>query len=261
MEDFMHSFKGSDFFAPLFKRWLIHCYNTADLLITPTDYSKQLLSGYGLKPPIYSLSNGIDSDFFAPDPEAGKRFREKYQIAPDQKVIISVGHYIARKGILDFAELAKRMPEYRFIWFGYTNLNLIPKEIRRVIENPPKNLLFGGYICREELRDAYCGSDAFLFLTHEETEGIVLLEALATGVPVIVRDIPIYKTFLTDGFDVYKGSTLDQFEALVRGAAEKNLPGIETVGENGRKTACTRDMHAVATRLEELYQLVSGGQN
>ena len=47
----------------------------------------------------------------------------------------------------------------------------------------PQNLIFPGFIEKEELRDAFCGCDAFLFLSYEETEGIALNEALAMKVP------------------------------------------------------------------------------
>ncbi len=251
MEDFTHSFKGSNFFAPLFKRWISHCYNTADVLATPTEYSKNLLKTYSLKPPIYDLSNGIDSDFFAPDEQAGARFRQKYGIPPHQKVVISVGHYIERKGITDFVEIARRLPQYEFYWFGYTNLNLVPSEIRKAITTAPDNLHFPGYVGRDELRDAYCGSDLFLFLTHEETEGIVLLEALSCGISVVVRDIPIYAQFLTHGVNAYKGKNLDAFVSLTDGVLNGKLPDT---GVEGRKTACTRDIYAVGQKLLHIYE-------
>ncbi|WP_200805356.1 glycosyltransferase [Carnobacterium iners] len=51
MEDFKNSFRGSNWLAPLFKKWIIHCYNSGDIIITPTDYSKKILKSYGLKNP------------------------------------------------------------------------------------------------------------------------------------------------------------------------------------------------------------------
>lgn len=46
MEDFKNSFKGSNFFAPLFKKWLCFCYRQGDVIITPTLYSKRILQSY-----------------------------------------------------------------------------------------------------------------------------------------------------------------------------------------------------------------------
>ena len=49
MEDFRSSFKGSNVLAPLFKRWITFCYGLGDVVLTPTEYSRRLLEGYGLK--------------------------------------------------------------------------------------------------------------------------------------------------------------------------------------------------------------------
>lgn len=251
MEDFRNSFRGSNLIAPLFKKWITYCYNSGDLIITPTEYSKELLEGYGLKPPIVSLSNGIDTDFFKRNDETRRRFRDKYQIPDTDKVVISVGHYIERKGILDFVKLAERMPNYQFYWFGYTNLNLIPNTIKEAIKKQLPNLHFPGYVTREEVRDAYCGSDLFLFLTHEETEGIVLLEALAAKIPILVRDIPIYKNMFKDRETVYKGKSMEEFEELITQILEGKLPDLT---EKGYNMALERDIKVVAQKLLNIYE-------
>ena len=106
-KDFRNSFTGSNLLAPLFKQWLRLCYNQADLIITPTPYSAKELAGYRLRPTIVPLSNGVDTRFFAPNPASRSILREKYRLAADKSVVISVEHYMQRKGILDFIALAK----------------------------------------------------------------------------------------------------------------------------------------------------------
>jgi len=230
MEDFKKSFRGSDIVAPLFKKWIKFCYSMGDIIVTPTEYSKELLKSYHINKEIVNLSNGIDLKYYQRDLEAGKVFREKYHFKEEDKIIMSVGHYIERKGVEDFAELARRMPEYQFVWFGYTNLNLIPNRIRQIIQMKLPNLSFPGYITREELREAYSGSDLFLFLTHEETEGIVLLEALAMKIPSLIRDIPIYEKWLEDKKQVYKGSCLNEFEQSIKKIVSREAPELTEAG-------------------------------
>lgn len=249
-EDFRNSFRGSNLIAPLFKKWLMKCYNSGDLIITPTAYSKKILEGYGLKKPIVSISNGIDLKEFTKDKEGAKRFREKYHFNKEDKIIISAGLYIERKGILDFVELAKLMPQYNFVWFGYTNLNMVPKKIKEAVNIKLPNLFFPGYICKEELRDAYSGSDLFLFLSHEETEGIVLLEALAMKIPVLIRDIPIYKEWLADGVNVYKGNDLLQFENRIEDILNHTLPSLV---EDGYCAVEKKDIKEVGKKLYQEY--------
>ena len=121
MEDFRESFVGSNRLAPLFRRWLCFCYGLADVVVTPTPYSRRILEGYGLKKPVYALSNGVDTEFFAPDPTRGAAWRARWQQRPGQKLVISVGHFMERKGILEFIDLARTLPEARFVWYGYTS--------------------------------------------------------------------------------------------------------------------------------------------
>jgi len=251
MEDFRNSFRFSNFFAPLFKRWITLCYRQGDVIITPTEYSKKILRGYGISRPIYSLSNGVNTDVFAPGPEHGAAFRKKYGLGPEDKAVISVGLYIERKGILDFIRLAREMPEVHFFWFGYTNLNLVPEKIRSAVEKAPENLCFPGYVEREELRDAYCGCNLFAFMSTEETEGIVVLEALACGTPTILRDIPVYDGWLEDGVNVYKAEDISMFTRKIRSMLNGRMTDLTGAGI---RTARGRSILEIGRKLMAIYE-------
>ena len=251
MEDFRGSFRGSDLLAPLFRRWITFCYGLGDVVLTPTPYSRRLLAGYGLRKPVYDLSNGVDTDFFRPDPAAKDTFRRRYGLKPDEKAVISVGHTIARKGLPEFLELARKLPDVRFLWFGWTDPRLIPAEITQAIRNAPPNVLFPGFVDRERLREAYQGADVFAFLSHEETEGIVVLEALACGIPTVLRDIPVYDGWLEDGKNIYKASNTDEFQRIVMGLLAGDLPDLTAAG---RRTAEERSLEAVGERLKDIYR-------
>jgi len=166
---------------------------------------------------------------------------------------MSVGLYLERKGITEFVELAKRMPEYQFIWFGYTNLNTVPSSVREAVTTKLDNLHFPGYLPREELKKAYFGADLFLFMTHEETEGIVLLEALACKIPTLIRDIPIYEGWFEDGKNIYKAKTLDEFQDKVKKILEHQLPDVT---EQGYLEAKKRDIKEIGKELKQVYEKV-----
>jgi 1,2-diacylglycerol-3-alpha-glucose alpha-1,2-glucosyltransferase len=166
-------------------------------------------------------------------------------------VVISVGHYIQRKGILDFIELARRMPSVRFFWFGYTDPSLIPGTVRNAIAAAPDNLQFPGYVDRRALRDAYCGADAFAFLSQEETEGIVVLEALACGIPVVLRDIPVYEGWLVNGRHVYKVPDAACAETTISKLLDGQLPDLTAAG---RAAAEARSLSRVGAALRDIYR-------
>lgn len=253
-EDFRNSFMLSNQIAPLFKKHIVNLYSRADRIITPTPYSKSLIEGYGITVPVEALSNGIDIHKFSHDEEKIQKFREFFHLSEDQKVVISVGLYFDRKGILDFVDVAEALPEYTFIWFGYTPLYSIPKNIRQVVtKNHPKNVIFPGYVKGPVIEGAYAGADAFFFPSKEETEGIVVLEALASYQQVILRDIPVFDPWLLHGVNCYKGKTVEDFTNLVRGVVEKELPSLR---EAGRKTAEERSIPEIGKRLKAIYEEV-----
>ena len=253
-EDFRDSFVLSNQIAPIFKKHIVSLYTQADYILTPTPYSKSLLEGYGIEVPIQAISNGIDLNRFNYDEEKVKAFRRYFSFKPEDKVVLSVGLFFERKGILDFVEVARRLPNYKFVWFGHTSMLLIPQKIRDVIqEEHPNNVIFPGYIKGSIIEGAFASADTFFFPSNEETEGIVVLEALASHQEVIVRDIGVYNEWLFDKKNCYKGETIDDFVELVRGVVEKKLP---SVNEEGYKTAESRSINRVGIQLKEVYEKV-----
>lgn len=252
-EDFRSGFIFCKQLAPLFKRWLIKCYSLGDVIVTPTPYSKRLLEGYGIKKKIYAISNGIELDLFKKDEVAGERFRKEYNYKKEDKVIIGIGLYITRKGIVDFVELAKRMPEYKFIWFGYSPLAAATEDVRKAVNTKLDNLVFAGYVKQQVIKDAMNGCDVYLFPTYEETEGIPIIEACACKTTAIIRDIPIFEEMLEDGKNVYKAKTVDEFEEKIRGIITGKL---KKVGESAYKVAEERDIKKVGEQLKKVYEEV-----
>ncbi|MFV0559159.1 MAG: glycosyltransferase [Enterococcus sp.] len=253
-EDFRNSFIGSNQLAPLVKKYLVELYSKADYLITPTPYSKELLESYGLTVPIQSVSNGIDLSKYQPNPAKEQIFREYFHLKPDQKVIICVGLFFERKGIIDFVKIAEQLPEYTFIWFGHVPLYSIPKNIRMIVkETHPENVIFPGYIKGDVLEGAYSGADLFFFPSYEETEGIVVLEALASKQNVLVRDIPVYEGWLRNNENCYMGKNNQEFITLIEEIVEKRVPRLV---EPGYTVATTRSIERIGQELKNIYEAV-----
>ena len=252
-EDYINGFIFSRQTAKFFKWWLVKCYMLGDVLVTPTEYSKKLISSYKHleNKKIYSISNGIELNFFERDEKLGKEFRKKYGFTKNDKVIVGIGLYIERKGIVDFVELAKRMPEYKFIWFGYSPLAAATKKVRDAVRTKLDNLQFPGYVEQAEIKGALSGCDLYIFPTLEETEGIPIIEACACKTPSIIRDIPIFEGWLEDGKNVYKAKDVDEFELKIKKIMNKELPDLT---KEGYKVAKARDLKNVGKQLKEVYE-------
>jgi 1,2-diacylglycerol-3-alpha-glucose alpha-1,2-glucosyltransferase len=252
-EDFKNSFILSNQVAPIFKKWITTCYKLGDHIITPTPYSKKILDGYKMGREITAISNGIEIDRFTKSKVKASEFRNKYGYKKKDKVVMAIGLYLERKGILDFVELAKKLPQYKFIWFGYTPLYTVPEKIRKAVKTELPNLIFAGYVEQDMIISAMNGADLYIFPTLEETEGIPILEACACRQKAIVRDIPVFDDWLIDGVNVYKAKDIDEFERKIKKVLEGTLPDLT---EEAYKVACSRDLKIIGERLKEVYEKV-----
>lgn len=254
-EDYKNGFILAKQTSKLFKKWLIKCYKLGDVIITPTLYSKKLLESYkGLEnKKIYAISNGIEIDFFKKDKKLGEKFRRDYNFKKEDKVVMGIGLYIERKGIVDFVELAKRLPMYKFIWFGYSPLAAATKPVKKALKTKLPNLFFPGYVSQDVIKGAMSGADLYIFPTLEETEGIPIIEACACKQNAIVRDIPIFDGWLKDGVNVYKAKDVDEFEKKIKMFFDGKL---KSVTDEAYKVAEERDIKKVGKQLKEVYEEV-----
>jgi len=256
-EDFKGSVKFSNQLAPLIKFWAKKLYNSADYLISPTEYTKNLIKEKYLTSPkeIRVISNGVDTQNFSKREELEKRFREEYKI--DKSFIITAGLAFLRKGIMDFVKIVENCKDYQFFWFGSSSIKpMLPKKIQNIIENPPKNLIFPGYVDKEILIGAFSGAKAFLFMTYEENEGIVVLEALSSKLPVVVRDIPVYENWLEDGKNCFKARNNEEFYEKIVNIAEDKVENLNEIVENAYKLAEERDLKNIGKKYRDYYEYI-----
>lgn len=253
MEDFRNSFMFSNQLAPFYKKWLIHMYNFGDVIVTPTPYSKSILESYGIQKDIYAVSNGIDMQQYYKDEEKIQTFKQYFHIKEGQKVIISVGWLFERKGFDTFCEVAEQLPQYTFIWFGDKNLSAPTAKIRKIMANPPKNVILPGYISGDIIKGAYGGADLFFFPSREETEGIVVLEALASEIPVLVRDIPVYHGWLKKDENCRMGNDTEDFVQLIPKIVEHKIPSLV---KEGYDLAKTKTLDQIGKQLKNIYENV-----
>lgn len=247
-EDFRDSFFFANTIAPLFKKEIVYAYSQADELVTPTPYAKQVIDSYNIGLECTPVSNGIDLSKFVYNREQAQAFRKEYGFSSTDKIILSVGLQIKRKGILDFIELANRMPDYQFVWCGHTSPWLMTGDVKKAIASCPDNVHMLGYVTN--MVGAYSACDTFLMATKEETEGIVVLEALSMKRPVIIRDIPVYEEWLEDGLHCHKAHDLYSFERTIEDVIENRL---NDTTEAGYIVAQERSLSTIGEQLEKIY--------
>jgi len=258
-EDFKGSIHWSNQLAPIIKFWAKKSYNGADYLISPSEYTKNLISKKYLKKEkeIRVISNGVNINIFKKSEELKKKFLTKYKI--NKPLIITAGLPFERKGIKDFVKLVERCSDYQFLWFGSSSIkSMLPKKIQKIIENPPKNLVFPGYVEKEELIGAFSAAKLFLFMTYEENEGIVVLETFSSKLPLVVRDIPVYEDWLKDGINCFKAKNNDEFYKKIVNIVNEKVKNMDEIIENAYNIAKERDLKNVGLQYKNYYEYILG---
>ncbi|WP_049904332.1 glycosyltransferase family 4 protein [Natrialba asiatica] len=250
-EDFGDSFRFTNALARPLKPYLERAYGLADALVCPSAYNQQLIETY-TDAPTTIISNGVDREKLEGFESLTEEYRERYDLDPP--VVFLVGHVIKRKGLETFVELAHRLPELDFAWFGPLDLSLKGRETTALIENSPDNCTFTGFI--DDIRGAFAAGDIFCFPTHEENEGIALLEAMTAGKPLLVRDIETF-SWLEDGADCLKVSEsgVAGFEAALQRLEDPSVR--KRLGTNAAKRSKHFSLESVANQYQSLYSTVT----
>ena len=251
-EDFQHSFRLWQLMEPTYRHNLKYMYSRADLIITPTPYSKGLIEAYGYAKKVIAISNGIDVPAYEKKQENIDAFRARFGIKEGEKFFIGVGFPFQRKGLIDFIEVARYFPDIKFIWFGALQRILTHTKILRAIKNKPDNVIMAGYCKGPVIKGAYATASALFFPSYEETEGIVVLEALASRCPLVIRDIGVYKPWLSDGVNCHMCKDNEGFrETLANLLGKGEDPAIL---DAGYQVALERDLPKIGEQLKEAYE-------
>lgn len=253
-EDFKKSFRFWQIMQFSVNHQLKRIYSCPDLIITPTNYSKSLIENYKfVSCPVKAISNGIDLKGYAIPPLSREEIidiKAQFGMEPDQKFIMGIGWYFERKGIHDFIEVARAFPNIKFIWFGQRMRGLIPHKINKAVRKKPKNVILPGYIQSDVIKKMLHLTDCFFFPSYEETEGIVVLEALAAKAPLLIRDINVFD-YLTHQKDCIKANNNRGFIDAINYILSNDMGEITS---NAYELVKERDIHVVSKELKQTYE-------
>lgn len=161
--------------------------NQLDAVIVPSRAMQQRLSEYGVETPIEVLPTGIPVERFQGGDRAG--FRARHGIAAERPVALFVGRVAHEKNIGFLLEALphalQRCPQLLLLIAGEgPALHELQASVARL--GLTSAVQFIGYLDRQhELPACYAAADVFAFASRTETQGLVLLEAMAAGLPVV----------------------------------------------------------------------------
>jgi len=156
-------------------------------VIAPSEPMRALLSEYGVRARTTVIPTGLPPDRFVQG--VGARFRAQYGLSPERPLLLYVGRVAHEKNIefllQMFVEVRRVRPDALLVIAGEgpARASLRAQTLALGIA---QDVVFVGYLERNRaLVDCYAAADVFVFASRTETQGLVLLEALAQGRPVV----------------------------------------------------------------------------
>ncbi len=231
-------------FKNQFNRKLIQLsIKRADHITTCSEALKQSLISLGTDPDkITAIANGVDTSKFHPMDKID--CRRQFNLPYEKLICLYAGRLHPMKGIFELVEVAEKYPNVNFIFAGPGNI-------------PPhsKNCLFLGDIDPAKMPLLMNCADFFALPTHSEGLGLVLLESLACGVPVIASNVGGCPEVVKDG---HSGVLIEpkNVESLSKGIEMmiEDDQFRKIAGKYGRVNVCSKyDENLMTYKLMEIH--------
>lgn len=258
-EEYMHNyvpFIPRRVFRPLI-RFLTRrqCHNLQGLIV-PSSAMLKVIRDYHIQLPTRILPTGIDPERFSRGDGAG--FRKRHHIEPDRPVMVHIGRIGHEKNI-DFLlhvhhQVLQQLPQTLFVIAGEGPSLEHLKQLSEKL-GTRDNIRFVGYLDRNTtLLDCYRAGNVFVFSSRTETQGLVLLEAMACGVPVVsTAELGTRDILLPQRGALVVEEDVDQFAATVQQVLE--MPDLQRrMSREGRDYVHEWSHSALAHSLAELYR-------
>jgi glycosyltransferase involved in cell wall biosynthesis len=193
---------------------------------------------------------GVDTDMFQPHLKSQQMRSRLSQAHPDDPLFLYVGRVSAEKQIEEIKPVLEAIPNSRLAIVGDG-----PSREELKAHFAGTNTNFVGYLHGLELACAYASADAFIFPSRTETLGLVLLEAMAAGCPVVAAASGGIVDIVTDGVNGYLFDPLDSKGAIVATQRLLNASSErENLRQNARQEAEKWSWAAATRQLQGYYR-------
>ena len=231
-------------------------------LIAPSEPMREVLQQYEVQTPIHVLPTGLPADRFERGDAA--RFRSLASLPAARPIVLYVGRVAHEKNIEFlvhmFAAVRARRPDALLVIAGEGPAR---PALQHLVEREglSADVRFVGYLDRERtLLDCYAAAQVFVFASRTETQGLVLLEAMAQGAAVVsTAELGTRSVLQAASGARVVGERIEEFSAAVVELLS-DAPLRERLAEQGRAYAHSWSSVALARRLAGIYADLSAAQ-
>jgi len=243
------------------RRFSVRQCHQLSALVAPSHAMREALARYGVTTPMAVIPTGLALETFTRPPQGGD-FRARYGLPPETRLLLYVGRAAFEKNIGFLIGMLPRVlaehPSARLVITGEGPAQAALAHQAREA-GLAEAVVFLGYLDRDgPLQAAYRAADVFVFASRTETQGLVLLEAMALGTPVVSSAVMGTREVLVDGEGclIAEEDPDDFAQKVNRLLVDEALR--RALGERGCAYAANWHEDARAGELIELYQRCTG---
>ncbi len=254
------TFPGWQYLMPFFKWYMRKVYSYADVCIAISPMVEIAIRDLNSKTKIVNIGNPIMLETWQRTPEIRAKGREMLGLKDGEFCVLGVGQLETRKGVADFIEIANQIPYAQFRWVGgrpfgvYTDGYM---DINHKIENASENIQFPGLFTLAEMPYLYAAADLFIFPSYQENCPLAPLEAAASGMPVIFRNLIEYSTLYKNEYLIAENN--EQFIEHIVNMIYNEKDYIDGLAIS-KKLVSQFDKNIIRKQLVEVYENLTGSK-
>ena len=254
-QDFSRFFDLAFLVKPI-QRYLTWFHNSTDVTCVPSQYTEQALRGFGVTCPLVVVGRGVDTVRFSPK-HRSQRLRQQWGVDADTRVMLYVGRLSPEKEVDVLIKSFHALQAQQGVNIKFVIVGDGPDRIRLSKMTTSKDVIFMGSLGGHELATAYASADVFTFASQADTFGNVVLEAIASGLPVIAYDYVCAHQHVKHNITGWLsplGHTADLIQSICRLPA---LPQLRQMGLLASESVQHSSWQFPVQQLEQaLYQVV-----
>ena len=241
-------------------QWQMKYLNQANFVTSPTQTAVDLLLAHGLSVPHRPISNGVDTKRYRPQNPVGK-LREKYHL-PSKPTVSYVGRLDGEKRMdvwMKAVPLIRQQIDAHFLVTG-KGTELMKLKRQAIDLGVAEHVTFTGPVDHDELPGIYRLGNVFAIASPAELQSIVMLEAMASGLPVVAADAVALPELCKSGRNGYLFLPGDP-RGLANGVTRilQNPKMAQKMGDESRKIIEQfHDVREMPKNYEAVYKEVTG---
>ena len=238
--------------------------NMSDQVIVPSESVAEILKDRKVETPMAVVPTGVEVKRFFK--ENGSALRKKLKIPKNAFVVGHLGRLSPEKNLIFLAEAVaeflKKNKKAHFLVIGSGESEKDLKQMFRLADARTR-LHFGGVLKGKKVVEAYHAMDVFAFASKSETQGMVITEAMASGLPVVAIDAPGVREVVKDRLNgrLLQKESVEKFAAALKWCSGQKKASWKTLQKKAQETADKFSIEKSAQKALRVYEVTQASMD